>query len=251
MIMKKLVTVFALCAAVSAYAQVESANIVGYTSKTATGTYYSSGASFISVGSITDEWKLSDIVLTGSVPVNDFIQFLSPIDANVVFSATYVNLAAAKGNQSLVGWYDMNGEIRLDDTVFPAGTAFLANFASANVGIVSSGQVLTDSVTLDCSGLNYPFVVNVLPKQITLGDITLTGSVPVNDFIQILNSTDANVEFSATYVNLAAAKGNQSLVGWYDMNGEIRLDDTIIEIGAAFLGNFASTGVGIVFPAAI
>ena len=78
--MKKLMTAFAVCmiAGLVSATGVESQNIVGYQTKTATGTFFSSGATFISVGSATKQWKLGDVKAVGMVPVSDIIQFLSP-----------------------------------------------------------------------------------------------------------------------------------------------------------------------------
>jgi len=249
--MKKLVTALALCASFSAFAQVESANVVGYQTKTATGQYFSSGATFISVGSTSNQWKLGDIKLTGSTPQQDIIQFLSVVDANTEITATYVDLAAAGGNAGDVGWYDFTLSTRLDDITFPAGTAFLCNFGSSGVSIMSAGQVLSGPTTLDLSGIQYPFVANLLPMQLTLGSITVAGSTPQQDIFQFLSVTDANTELTATYVDLAAAGGNAGDVGWYDFTLSTRLDDTILSAGAAFLCNLGSPSVSITFPSAL
>lgn len=63
--MKKLVTVFALCAAMSAVAQVESQNIVGYDSKALTkGTFYALGTQFEKVQDPTAVFAISNLVVT-------------------------------------------------------------------------------------------------------------------------------------------------------------------------------------------
>ncbi len=253
--MKKLVTALALCAAVSAYAQVESANVVGYVKTAATGQYFSTGPTFITVGSITDEWKLGSMSATGMDPTTDLIQFLSPVDANTELMATYIDLATATsyGNVALVGWWNLDLDTSLNDLVFPTGTAFLCNFGSSGVEFTCAGQVLTGAVTLDLSGLQYPFVANFLPKQITLGDVSATGMDPTTDLIQFLSPVDANTELMATYIDLATATsyGNVALVGWWNLDLDTSLDDTILLPGTSFLGNIGSSNVSLVFPSAL
>jgi len=222
---------------------------VGYQNVTAGGQYFSSGATFISIGtSANAQWRLGDIKGVGMVPVDDNIQFLSADDANTELTATYVDAAAAGEEPSLVGWWNMDGDTRLDDQVFAAGTGFLCRFASVGVVLTYAGEVLGGSVTVDLSGMKYPMVANFLPVEITLGALTGVGMVPVDDNIQFLSVDNANTVLTATYVDAAAAGEEPSLVGWWNMDGDTRLDDVAFPAGTAFLGRFQSSNVQIIFP---
>ncbi len=254
--MKKLVTAFALCAAISAMA-VESENIVGYQTKTTIGQFATSGSMFVSVGSTTGEWKLGDIKAAGMVPGDDIIQFLSATDLSLTQAATYIdeaNSIAIIGDNSLVGWWNAGVDTQLDDEVFPAGTAFLANFVSTGITLTYSGEVALGATTLDLSGLQFPFIANCVPRDLTLGDLTATGMVPGDDIIQFLSTTDLSLIEAATYIDEAASIaiiGDNSLVGWWNAGVDTQLDDMVLTSGASFLGNFVSTGVQITFPSAI
>jgi len=144
----------------------------------------------------------------------------------------------------------MDGDTRLDDQVFAAGTGFLCSFSSVGVVLTYAGEVLDGSTTLDLSGMQYPMVANFLPMDITLGDLTGVGMVPVDDNIQFLGVDDANTELTATYVDAetAAAAEDPSLEGWWNMDIDTRLDDVAFPAGTAFLGSFASSDVQIIFP---
>jgi hypothetical protein len=186
------------------------------------------------------------------VPVSDFIQFLNPADANTVLRATYADAAtaAAAGDPSLEGWWNMDFDTRLDAQVFAAGTGFLCSFSSVGVVLRYAGEVLGGSVTVDLIGMKYPMVANFLPKDITLGDLTGVNMVPVSDFIQFLSTADANTEIRATYADAAtaAAAGDPSLEGWWNMDFDTRLDSVVFPAGTAFLGSFLSSNVKIIFP---
>lgn len=134
--MKKLITAFAACAMAGLVsAEVSSQNIVGYQTVAAAGTYSSSGPTFISVGSATQEWKLGDVTLNGAVPGDDVIQFLNPATAETEVTATYVDAATAASWElpEMEGWWDFSMENSLNDQPLPAGAAFLGNFASTGV----------------------------------------------------------------------------------------------------------------------
>jgi hypothetical protein len=241
-------------------AQVESVNIVGYQTISATGRHLSSGSTFITVGSQDAEWRLGDVVAVGMNPYNDFIQFLSTANAKTILSATYIDAAAdaelGEGDGALIGWWDANapGEISLDDEVFAAGQGFLSNFSSTGISLVYAGEVLQGETELDLGGLRHPMIANHTPVDLTLGDVSAIGMNPYNDFIQLLSESNAKTILSATYIDAAAdaelGEGDGALIGWWDANapGEVSLDDTPFPAGTAFLANFSSLSVRIVFP---
>jgi hypothetical protein len=253
--MKKLVTAFAACALAGLVnAQVESVNIVGYQTLTASGRTFSTGPTFVTVGDINGEWTLGDITASGMDPMNDFIQFLDTTTASTYLYATYIDEAASianVGDTSMVGWWDLAFENSLDSQVFSAGVGFLSNFTSTGITFTYAGEVLTGPTTLDLSSQVTPMVSNFLPVDLILGDLTVSGMDPMNDFIQFLNTTTASTYLYATYIDEAASIaniGDTSMVGWWDLSFENSLNSQQLPAGAAFLGNFTSTGVMINFP---
>jgi len=259
--MKKLLTACAACVlAGMVSAQVESVNIVGYQTVTASGQYFSSGPTFVTVGSATADWNLGDIAVSGMDPFTDFIQFLSPNTAGTVLSATYIDAVAdaayGAGDGALIGWWDYNdvGGTSLDAEVFAAGTGFLCNLTSTGVQFTYSGEVLQGDTALDLAGQKYPMIANLTPVDLTLADVTATGMDPFLDFIQFLSPTTAGTVVSATYIDAVAdaayGAGDGALIGWWDYNdvGGTSLDTTAFPAGASVLGNFTSTGVQVIFP---
>jgi aryl carrier-like protein len=225
---------------------------VGYQTLTASGQFYSSGPTFISVGDANGGWRLGDISAEGMEAGTDFIQFLSPSTAFTVVSATYIDAAtaAALEDPTLQGWWDLGIENRLDDLVFSAGTGFLCNFSTVGVSLVYSGEVLVGETALDLSGQQFPMIANLTPVDLTLGDITASGMEAGTDFIQFLSPTTAFTEVSATYIDAAtaAALEDPTLQGWWDLGIENRLDSQVLLAGASVLGNFTSSNVIITFP---
>jgi len=251
--MKKLVTAFAACVmAGMVSAEVSSQNIVGYQTMTAPGAYFSTGPTFISVGSATEQWKLSDVTLNGAVPGDDFVQFLDPATVATVIQATYIDAATAAAAEApeLEGWWDLSIENSLNDLTFAAGTGFICSFASAGVSITYAGEVLQGSTTLDLSGMAYPMVANFTPVDLTLGSITGIGMVPGDDFIQFLDPATVETIVQATYIDAATAAAAEApeLEGWWDLAIENSLNAQALPAGAAFIGSFASTGVMMTFP---
>jgi hypothetical protein len=75
-----------------------------------------------------------------------------------------------------------------------------------------------------------------------LSDIELNGGDCTQDNIQVLESTKAAVTEKYVYVSAAQALefGDASFQGWWNFTMDTSMDDVEFEIGAAFLGNFAT-----------
>ena len=242
---KMLLICAALLGAVSIATAVESANIVGYLKNESTGQFYSAGPTFVKCLSFTNnfanaQWRLGDVIAEGMDPYSDTIQFLDPTDATSAITATYLD--ANYG--SLKGWWDPGISTRLDNEKFFAFEGFLCNFDSYPIILTYAGEVLTESVEVDLSGLIYPMVANALPVNLVLGDITAEGMDPYSDTIQFLFPTDATSDVTATYLD--ASYGG--LKGWWDPGISTRLDNEPFPAGTAFLGNFNSSTIKMTFP---
>ena len=71
------------------------------------------------------------------------------------------------------------------------------------------------------------------------------------DYIQFINPVSSLAANALTYFDEAAALdvfGNKNLAGWYDRGGEVSYNTMPIPAGYAFLGNFISPNVKLVFP---
>ena len=253
--MKKMLLLCAglLLAAGITSAEVVSTNIVGYVKSPATGTYTPTGPTFVQVLTFTNltgeaKWRLGDIKVEGMNSSYDFIQILDPNTAKTVVFATYSE--DGWGNPEWVGWweYPTSSDIPLDDEYYNFGTGFLTYLTSPNVIFTYAGEVMADPVTVDCSGMTYPLVANILPQDISLGDINAEGMNTSFDFIQILDPTTAQTLVFATYS--ADGWGNPEWVGWweYPTSSDISLDNEPLKAGQAFLGYFSTGGVKINFP---
>lgn len=250
--MKKLMTAFAACLfAGIVSAQVQSQNIVGYQTLTAPGQYYSTGPTFISVGSPTGEWKLGDVVATGMDPSQDFIQFINSGTAVADVFATYIDeaTAIALGDAGLQGWWDLGIENPMNDQTFAAGTGFLSYFATPGISLMYAGEVVDGQTTLDLTGQQFPMVANLTPVDLTLGQLTATGMDPSQDFIQFINTDTAVADVFATYIDEATAigLGDVGLQGWWDLGIENSMNDQALPAGSAFLGFFVNN-VQLTFP---
>jgi hypothetical protein len=247
-IMKKLMTALAAClvAGFVVAQSVTSANIVGYQKITPTGTYPSHGPAFITVGDTGLQWKLGNMTADGMDPLSDTIQFLSPFDASVSATYTYVSASIDPG---LVGWWDPTdiGGVSMDGETFAAGTGFLCNLSGAPFDFVYAGEVVQDTISLDLIGLTYPMIANPVPVDLTLGEITAEGMDPLSDTIQVLNPVDASVSATYTYVSPSI---DPVLAGWWDPTdiGGVSKDSVVFQAGSAVLGNFSGVPVTMVFP---
>jgi hypothetical protein len=213
----------------------------------------STGPTFITVGDQQNAtWKLGDIKVTGFEAGSDFVQMLSPTDAGVILSATYIDEAMADilGDPSMVGWWNDSIDTSLNDQVFTAGTGFLTYLTSSDVTITYAGEVLQGPTTIDLSGMSFSMVANFTPVDLTLGDISASGFEAGSDFIQMLSPADASIVLSATYIDEAMADtlGDPSMVGWWNDSIDASLDNQVFTAGAAFLGYFSSPNVTFFFP---
>ncbi len=172
--MKKLVTAFALCAAMSAFAQVESQNIVGYKSD-----IMLAGANF-------------SMLSSPFVPVGggSAMPIASLFTDNSIFTASDTSLTADwiviwenGAYRASIYWYSSDaantwskdGFDTTTDTI-PTGTAFwLYRQNSGATNATVSGQVLTTNATVNVAGANFTMVANPYPAPISIAAITGVG----------------------------------------------------------------------------
>ena len=229
--MKKLVTAFALCAAISAMA-VESENVVGYQTVTCASGFTVFAPTFLTVGGTPITYK--DI--KGTFEVFDNLQFFDAA-GDVTFTATWYTLEAAGLPD---GWYDGEGN-SLADTQILAGKAFFVSLANAG-SVTVKGEVNKNAVTVT-SEAGFTVTGNCMPKGVTYGALIVTG-IEVFDNLQFFDAA-GDVTFTATWYTLEAAGLPD---GWYDGEGN-SLSATVIPAGQGFFLSTANAGVTIQIPA--
>ena len=257
--MKRLMIAASVAICAAAGFALESANIVGYQTVSTNATYYSGGATFLPVGATTASLTLADIKAEGMDPFGDMIQFLSTDAAKPTLMATYIDAATAVAleDPALEGWWDKDapGEVSYDSASVDAGTAFLCSFSSGNtVKFTYAGQVTTGKRTISVpAGTVSPFLCNLQPVNLKLGDIEANGMDPFGDMIQYLSTDAAKPYVLATYIDAATAVAleDPNLKGWWDKDapGEISYNDVDLPAGMGFLGSISSgNAITFVFP---
>ena len=215
--------------------------------------YYAGGPCFSGVGTSGASYKLGDIKMNGGGAVEDFIQFLDDT-ATTYMMATYVT---KEEDEDLEGWWDITeediGVVSLADETFAAGTAYLCSFSTGgDISFTYAGEVCNGTKTITVpAGTNYPFLCNPLPVDVTLGQITMSGSAAVEDFFQFLDDTATTYKM-VTYVT---AEEDEDLCGWWDITegdvGELPADDIVLAPGQGMLGSFTGNEVVITFPSVL
>ena len=241
--MKKLVTVFALCAAMSAMA-VESQNIVGYQTVTIPRGTTLWTQTFVTVGGDGTQVTLGDIVPSAAFYADngrgDMIQFLNANGAgNITLRAEYWDG---------FGWYDFATGDNLNAMAVPKGQSFIVSAkAIGGATFTFKGELSATAFSLSVpKGVSV--IGNSLPKNLTYADIVPSAAFYADngrgDMIQFLNASGAgNVTLKAEYWDG---------FGWYDFNTAAELNATAIPAGASFVVSAkAIGGATFTFPAAL
>ncbi len=186
--MKKLVTAFALCASFSAFAQVESSNIVGYNSglSLVAGNYNMLSAPFTSVGSTTGV-KIKNMFSDNSV----FVAGGSSVDADTIsiwengaYSRDYIYSADA-GNV----WASVADTFTETEDTIPVGTGFwLYRQGNAVASLTIAGQVVTTNVNVDIVAANFNFLSNPFAAPLKIKNMFVNNAL----FVAGGSSVDAD-----------------------------------------------------------
>jgi len=175
--MKKLVTALALCAAVSAYAQVESANIVGYTTvPTLAGTYTMIGGQFEGVGGGGMPIQSIKGSFVGGAGVADSDNLL--VWANGAYKYYFFgNWSGVWGAEYDNLWYWENDDANpTEDLLMPGqGLWFLSRSGSAGTATFA-GQVKLNSTNLSVLANTYTLFSNPYPVELSINSANFTVS---------------------------------------------------------------------------
>ena len=209
------------------------------------------GNSFVSLNaSQPGMFRLGDIKLKGCAWGTDWLCFLDPTTSiqDPSKDVTYYSEEEA-GNPDDAEWEDIDENCK-DDVEYPFGTGFICNFASTGITMTYAGQVNNDSVysTIDCTGKPNATICNIYPADLTFGQIKLENCAWGTDWVCFIDPTTSIQDPSRdiTYYSEAEA-GNPDDAEWEDID-EHCMDHIPLKIGEAFICNFASPNVKVIFP---
>ena len=266
--MKKLMFAAALAAAMTSFADVSSANVVGYVSRgTEVGGNVAVGASFVSVG--TKKVNLVDIGVNpggeGAAYYCTVVLQTLKTDGSTDKSYYYIYNKRHGGSQGgVAGWYfdDVGSEDKLitreSGIEFEPGTGFWVQ--GAGKGLTLSGEVLISStgVSVDTEIGGNVMVSNPYPFPVNLADIGVNvGGEGASYYCTVVAQTlktDGSTDKSYYYIYNKRHGGSQGgVAGWYfdDVGSEDKLitreSNIILPAGGAYW--VQGVGKKIVFPA--
>jgi hypothetical protein len=237
--MKKLVTAFAACALAGLVnAQVESVNIVGYSTINVP-----AGSSIIAPSFTTVCGDGTSLTLGMITPSEDF-------DAEALSGGGTIQFINADGSWGVSadywanygGWFIRGTETQINDTVIPKGGAvYVYSAAAATFRCAGEIGLTAFTVTIPAGSSQ---LGNSIPVGLTLGDITPSAdfdaeSATGGGTIQFINA-DGSWGVSADYW---AAYG-----GWFIRGTETQINDTPLSEGAGFYV-FSNAAATLTFPA--
>jgi hypothetical protein len=216
----------------------ESANIVGYQTKTLDAGFSLSTPTFLDVGQTSMDLQNFKLGPNAAGDGTEMIQFLNDEGQ---CPEMWIWLNANMGMDE--GWYDFNTWEPITKTIVPA-VGYLMN-VSASVDMLVAGQVKTDKTTVTIPtgfsvfGNNTPVDVDI--QSIKLGEAALGDGT---EMIQFLNNEGQCTEM---WIWLNANMGMEE--GWYDFNTWQPIEYTV-KAGEAFLMNVTAP-VEMTIPSAL
>ncbi|MGN0847132.1 MAG: hypothetical protein ACI4RA_07090 [Kiritimatiellia bacterium] len=250
--MKKLMIVAAaaLFAAVGAKADVESANIVGYTTKTVeAGKFNMIGVQFNKTGDASDKIDMNDLIkLSDEIKPGTFESDFADTPEIQVFNGVgydkyYYISDATDDDDAPLGypcWADIDGYQLKDVDKLDLGKGFwFKSSASGSVSVMGEVSAKADAV-VPFPGSQFAIIANPFPAAFSFANVTTTGIAPGtfdSDFvntseIQVFNGVGYNKYY---YISDATDAADEP-VGydcWADIDGYI-LEGNQVGAGAAF-----------------
>jgi len=247
--MKKLVTAFAACALAGlAFAQVESVNIVGYTTKdTPNNVNMIVGVSFVDVGETGI--NLQSIKMSDDVAADGGVRIWWWVDGVGYSEAYWVELYDELGNATGVnGWGDFLNWEAVPEKIFAAGDGFWINSLTGGK-MITSGELVTTSGATQYIGVDTPNNVNMhVTSPLPIGDFNIQSIKMSNDVlpdggVRIWWWVDGVGYSEAYWVELYDAQGAPTGVnGWGDFLNWEAVPAKIFAAGEGFWINSLTGG---------
>ena len=250
----------ALCATVS-FAELASANVVGYANKSVTAgdRAMRTAATFLNVGANPTEIKISDIKQSAGDP-GDLT--LSTYDDNVTRLAQYWFFSTeATGGELPEGWYLLNSDMEPEfdkgtqniDLPYGQGCVIVSGNSSATY--TSAGEVDSIKREFSVTAGARKMMGNVLPKSVQLSEIKQTVGDPGD---LTFCTYDNNVTRQAQYWYFSTeATGGEIPEGWYLLNSDMEpefdkgIQDFEIGSGEGFVVVSGNSNAVLQFPKAM
>ena len=231
-----------------AMAQVESANTVGFTTKSISAdTFYLYGIQFEKVGTGTGSIELGDLVSMSGIVACQFskmntdaaqIQFLN---GNSYTPYYYISDAYDADENEVEGWADQNGD--LADSAINIGKGFWFKAPAAAISGTAS-LTLNGQVSGNASGAvaftanTFVLGANPFPIATDLNAQTVSGIVACKfdkmntdaAQIQVLNGNSYTPYY---YISDAYDADENEVEGWANQNGDL-VEGGVIPVGAGF-----------------
>ena len=211
-----------------------------------------------------DYFRLGDTTVEGLDPTaENFYQILPEscaVDAEsaIVYVSEEASIAAV-GDDSFAGWWDqLSMSIPMNDTLFPAGTAFIGSLgADHDVTLQSAGEAKQAKVNVNISGLLYPHMANPVPRDVKFKEIEVVGMDPTSENFYQVDQRSCAVDPDSAIVYVSeeasiAAVGDDSFAGWWDqLSMSIPLGEEYWHAGECYIGSMGGNdGVVVTFPSA-
>lgn len=255
--MKKLMFALATAAALVGMADIESANTVGFTTKSITpDQYYLIGTQFQGVGADA-QIEMSKLLVLSNIQSVGFDDMIEQGAEILVFDGVgynhyyYINDAYDSSDNPVEGeyWADIDGYMVTASDVFTLGQGFWLKVPAAacgeNPGVTAAGEVTSASdYQLELVGSSdgaYSILSNPYPVEAALADITTTGltAVGFDDMLDIGNELmiyDGVGYNHYYYINDAYDSNDNPVDGevWADIDGYEVTDSDKIPVGESF-----------------
>ena len=200
----------------------QASTVVGYQNLSNDGCESPSiGATFVPLSG-EGVYRLGDMKMGADVdPDGDVLQLLDPDTTELVVTYAYCSEAYARAAEIVqevapgtfdawIGWWNVdNGfdpddeDLRADDEEINVGQAFLGLMGD-DITFECNGEVPQEPVEITNDGCVYPFICNMIPREIKLGWIVGGGDIdPDGDVLQLLDND--TTELVATYAYCSEA----------------------------------------------
>jgi hypothetical protein len=241
MIMKKLVTVFALCAAFSAYAQVESANIVGYnTSSVAAGKIQAAAAQFQAVGAASGNRSLNIADIPFPTPAKSGASLGTNVDQIHVWNAVTSSWTKYYRNTT-AGWCKEGETTTTTDTLNVGEGYFFRRALSALGSETVTGQVFNGTnVTYTLAAAKIQNISYPWPVELKIADIPAPTPLRAG---AILGTNTDQIHVWDTTLSAWTKYYRNSTAGWCK-EGETTQTTDVIAVGQAMFIRRAASAPG-------
>jgi len=207
---------------------------------------------FIPVGGDGTVTRLGDVTVPSVGADDEFIgniQFLESDGA--ITTAVYWNYPDEDPEWNFVGWFDLTTAESYNDKLVAPGTAFILTSNGGATTLRTKGEV-KQTATDHAAPSGLSIVGNMVPRNITLGDVSVPSVGADDEFIgniQFLES-DGTIT-TAVYWNYPDEDPEWNFVGWFDLTTAESYNERTLIPGDSFILTSNAGTTSLAFPAAL